>query len=164
MTRSEPHDGAALTDPSRNAASDDRPVPGDDDGTIDDNGTIDGDDTIDGDVEPEPTGLRSEGGRREIVVPLRLYKTVTVFSTLITVVLFLVGFTLVDAATLQISFVRTTVVYVLGTVGLAFAEDVLAALLATVGIACILFGTAVYVLGTRFRAQGMGKPQEDSSE
>lgn len=127
--------------------------------------TYDGSPTSDeNDVEPEPTGIQTKDGRREIVVPLRLYKTVTVFSTLITVALFLVGFTLVDAATLQISFVRTTIVYAIETAGLEVAEDVLAASLATLGIACILFGTAVYVLGTRFRAQGMGKPQEDTSE
>ncbi|MFC6752767.1 DUF7315 family membrane protein [Halorubrum tibetense] len=116
------------------------------------------------DPRNEPVGPRVGPDGREIVVPLRLYKTVTAFSTLAAVVAYFIGFTLVDAATLQVSFIRATIVYLLGVVGLAPAEGVLTAVLAIVGIGSILFGTAVYVLGTRFRAQGMGKAQEDSSE
>ncbi len=116
------------------------------------------------DSRNEPIGPRVGPNGREIVVPLRLYKTVTALSTLVAVVAYFVGFTLVDAATLQVSFVRAIVVYVLDTVGAAPSEGVLTALLAIAGIGMILFGTAVYVLGTRFRAQGMGKAQEDSSE
>jgi hypothetical protein len=36
--------------------------------------------------------------------------------------------------------------------------------LAITGIAFIIAGTAVYVLGTRFRGRGMGKSQDDSGE
>ncbi len=116
------------------------------------------------DPRNEPVGPQVGPDGREIVVPLRLYKTVTVFSTLAAIVTFFIGFTLVDAATLQISFVRTTILFVFEAAGIGLSEDVLTALLAISGITSILLGTAIYVLGTRFRAQGMGKAQEDSSE
>lgn len=112
----------------------------------------------------EPTGPRIGPDGREIVIPFRLYKAVTVFSTLAAVIAYLIGFTLVDAATLQISFLRTTIVYLLNSAGFYPPDDVLVAVLAITGIAFLLAGTAVYVLGTRFRGQGMGKSQDDSSE
>ncbi|MFC7186106.1 DUF7315 family membrane protein [Halorubrum yunnanense] len=116
------------------------------------------------DPRSEPTGPRAGTEGREVVVPFRLYKAVTVFSTLAAVVAYLIGFTLVDAATLQISFVRTTIVYLLNSAGLYPSKDALVAVLAIAGIAFIVGGTAVYVLGTRFRGQGMGKSQDDSGE
>ena len=116
------------------------------------------------DPRSEPTGPRVGADGREIVVPFRLYKAVTVFSTLAAVVAYLIGFTLVDAATLQISFVRTTIVYLLNSAGLYPSQDALVAALAITGIAFIVAGTAVYVLGTRFRGQGMGKSQDGSDE
>ncbi|EMA69729.1 hypothetical protein C461_02341 [Halorubrum aidingense JCM 13560] len=112
----------------------------------------------------EPTGPRDGPDGREVVVPFRLYKAVTVFSTLAAVVAYFVGFTLIDAATLQISFVRTTIVYLLNSAGLYPSDDVLVATLAITGIGFIIAGTAVYVLGTRFRGRGMGKSQDDASE
>ncbi|MFC6614964.1 hypothetical protein ACFQAS_08390 [Halopenitus salinus] len=112
----------------------------------------------------EPTGPNVGPGGREIVVPLRLYKTITVFSTLIAVVTFVFGFVLIDAATLQVSLLRSAIAGVLGAVGLSLSEGVLTAVLALSGVCSILLGSAIYVLGTRFRAQGMGKPQEDSDE
>jgi len=116
------------------------------------------------DPRNEPTGPRVGPDGREIVVPFRLYKAVTVFSTLAAVVAYFIGFTLIDAATLQISFVRTTIVYLLNTVGLFPSDDVLVAGFAIIGITFIIAGTAVYVLGTRFRGRGMGKSQDDSTE
>jgi hypothetical protein len=116
------------------------------------------------DPRSEPTGPRIGPDGREVVVPFRIYKAVTVFSTLAAVVAYLIGFTLVDAATRQISFVRTTIVYLLNSAGLYPSDDALVAVLAITGIAFILGGTAVYVLGTRFRGQGMGKSQDDSGE
>lgn len=77
---------------------------------------------------------RGRRGRRDIVVPMRLYKTITVFSTLIAVV------------------------------GVVLADGLLSTALAVVGLSIIAFGAVVYTLGTRFRAQGMGKSQEDSGE
>lgn len=116
------------------------------------------------DPRNEPTGPRVGPDGREIVVPFRLYKAVTVFSTLAAVVAYLIGFTLIDAATLQISFVRTTIVYLINSAGIYPSDDALVAVLAITGIGFLVLGTAVYVLGTRFRGQGMGKPQDDSSE
>lgn len=116
------------------------------------------------DPRSEPTGPQVGPDGREIVVPFRLYKSVTVFSTLAAVVAYLIGFTLVDAATLQISFVRTAIVYLLNSAGLFPSNDLLVATLVITGIAFLVAGTTVYVLGTRFRGQGMGKPQGDSSE
>jgi len=114
-----------------------------------------------GATEERAAGRR---GRRDVEVPMRLYKTVTVFSTLIAVVGVVLGFVLLDAATLQVSLLRRAVVGALALVGLDPAGDVLSAVLAGAGLACIGFGAAVYVLGTRFRARGMGKSQEDSPE
>ncbi|SDY30023.1 DUF7315 family membrane protein [Halopenitus persicus] len=116
------------------------------------------------DAEPEPTGPTEGPGGREIVVPLRLYKTVTVFSTLIAIIAFVGGFILIDAATLQVSLLRTVIGGALASVGLTPSADVLTAALAAAGLVSIVFGSAVYVFGTRFRARGMGKSQEDSGE
>ena len=116
------------------------------------------------DPRDEPTGPRIGPDGREVVVPFRMYKAVTVFSTLAAVIAYLIGFTLIDAATRQISFFRTTVVYLLNSAGLYPSDDTLVAALAITGIAFIIGGTAVYVLGTRFRGQGMGKSQDDSGE
>ena len=117
-------------------------------------------------ADEEPATDRDEGrrGRRDVEVPMRLYKTVTVFSTLIAVLGVVLGFVLLDAATLQVSLLRRAVVGGLSLVGLDPAAAVLSAVLAGAGLACIGFGAAVYVLGTRFRARGMGKSQEDSGE
>lgn len=116
------------------------------------------------DPRNEPTGPRAGPDGREIVVPFRLYKVVTVFTTLAAVIAYLIGFTLIDAATLQISFVRTAIVYVLNSAGLYPSEDLLVGALAITGLTFLVTGTAVYVLGTRFRGRGMGKSQDDSNE
>ncbi|MFC7204275.1 hypothetical protein ACFQJC_12180 [Haloferax namakaokahaiae] len=106
----------------------------------------------------------SRRGRRDIVVPMRLYKTVTVFSTLIAVTSVVLGFVFLDAATLQVSALRAVIIGVLGFVGLTVADGVLSTVLAIVGLGVIAFGSVVYTIGTRFRAHGMGKSQEDSGE
>jgi hypothetical protein len=103
--------------------------------------------------EGPATGRR---GRRDVVVPLRLYKTVTVFSTLLAVLAVVIGFTLLDAATLRVSLVRGLVVGALSAVGLRPPADVLGAALAVAGLATIGLGAGVYTLGTRFRTAGMG--------
>ncbi|MFB6079871.1 MAG: hypothetical protein ABEJ81_02545 [Haloferacaceae archaeon] len=121
--------------------------------------------TADPDPDPDsdsPEG--GDGGRREVVVPLRLYKTVTVFSTLLAVVAVVFGFTLLDAATLQMSILRRLIVAGLTAVGLAPASKLLSASLAVLGLAVIGLGAGVYMLGTRFRARQMGNAQEDGNE
>ena len=107
-------------------------------------------------------GTRTAG--RDVVVPMRLYKTVTVFSTLIAVVSVVFGFMLLDAATLNVSFLSAIATGVFGLIGVGVADGVLSTLLAAVGLGAIGFGGGVYVVGTRFRAEGMGKPQDDSAE
>ena len=106
----------------------------------------------------------AETGGRDVVVPMRLYKTVTVFSTLIAVVCVVFGFMLLDAATLNVSFLGSIVTGGLAFVGVTVADGVLSALFAAVGLGVIGLGAGVYVVGTRFRAAGMGKSQEDSDE
>ena len=119
----------------------------------------------DGDAD-EQGGVRETGadGRRDVVVPMRLYKTVTVFSTLIAIVGVVLGFVLLDAATIRLSLLRRVVLGVLRAIGVVPPETVLSAVLAALGLAAIGVGAAVYVLGTRFRAHGMGNPQEDADE
>ena len=85
---------------------------------------------------------------REVVVPLRLYKTVTVFTTLIAIAGFVGGFMLLDAATNTAS---------------APIDEVNPAL-AVAGLLLIAAGSAVWIYGTRFRAAGMGKPKDESGE
>jgi len=121
----------------------------------------------DGDTqERDDTRVRvhDADGRRDVVVPMRLYKTVTVFSTLIAIVGVVLGFVLLDAATIRLSLLRRVVVGGLRAVGVVPPDTALNAVLAVLGLASIGFGAGVYVLGTRFRARGMGNPQEDADE
>ncbi|WP_416839026.1 hypothetical protein [Haloferax sp. DFSO52] len=106
----------------------------------------------------------SRRGRRDIVVPMRLYKTITVFSTLIAVISVVLGFVFLDAATLQVSALRAVISSILAFVGVDVGDGILSSALAIVGLSIIAFGAVVYTLGTRFRARGMGKSQEDSGE
>ncbi|MFC6826302.1 DUF7315 family membrane protein [Halopelagius fulvigenes] len=109
-------------------------------------------------------GSTTRDGRRDVVVPMRLYKTVTVFSTLIAVVCVVFGFMLLDAATLNVSFLGGIVRGGLSAIGVSVGDGVLSTALAVVALGIIGFGAGVYTLGTRFRARGMGKSQEDSNE
>jgi len=117
------------------------------------------------DAEHEPpTDTDTGSSGRDVVVPMRLYKTVTVFSTLIAVVCVVFGFMLLDAATLNVSFLGNIVTGVLALVGVGVGEGILSTAFAVGGLGIIGFGAGVYVVGTRFRAEGMGKSQEDSDE
>ncbi|MFB6131328.1 MAG: hypothetical protein ABEJ28_10965 [Salinigranum sp.] len=95
---------------------------------------------------------------------MRVYKTVTVFSTLLAVVFVVVGFTFLDAATLQLSAIRQLVDAALAALGLAIPGNVVAGVLAAIGLLAIGFGAAVYIIGARFKPRGMGNSQEDSDE
>jgi hypothetical protein len=119
----------------------------------------DADDTVSSDAD-----VTSATGRRDVVVPMRVYKTVTVFSTLLAVLGVVVGFVLLDAATIRLSLLRRLVAGALLAVGVTPPETVLSAVLAVLGVAAIAFGAGVYVLGTRFRARGMGNAQEAAAE
>jgi len=103
------------------------------------------DDPADAAGDPES----AEGSRsRDVVVPLRVYKTVTVFSTLFAVVLVLAGFVMLDVATNRATAPISEIDPILGSLGL----------LALVG------GAAIYAFSTRFRAEGMGKSKDGSDE
>jgi hypothetical protein len=84
----------------------------------------------------------------DVVVPLRLYKTVTVFSTLFAVVLVLGGFLLLDVATDR------------ARAPLSEVDPVLS----IVGLLAFVAGAAIYAFSTRFRAEGMGKPKDEADE
>jgi len=83
----------------------------------------------------------STSGGREVRVPIRLYKTVTVFSTLIAVGTVITGFLVLDVATQRASASLSEVNPLLAVLGLAF----------------IAGGGAVYAFSTRFQAEEMGK-------
>lgn len=163
------------------------------------------------------------GGDGDVVVSTDLYKTITVFSTLIAVVFVVVGFLFLDAATGAIDRTlwlgwllgllaplpaylayrrlrpaagaaeRAVAVLVLyhvslfGVPGLVGAlvglppavpgvpalvhagltaapvgDGLLEAGFVLVGLALIGAGAAVYILGTRFRTEGMGNPKDDA--
>lgn len=96
-----------------------------------------------------------EEGRREglvrtddggVIVPLPVYKTVTVTATLLAVLAVVGGFVLLDTATDR---------------GRAAPEEVDAGL-ALAGLVAIVGAAVVYAFGTRFRAAGMGSDKADA--
>jgi hypothetical protein len=89
-----------------------------------------------------------DNGRRDVVVPVRVYKTVTVFSTLFAILAVVGGFILVDVATNRAS---------------APVSEIDAPV-AIAGIGLILAGTVVYAFSTRFRTEEMGKSKDDAAE
>ncbi|MFB6253703.1 MAG: hypothetical protein ABEI06_03755 [Halobacteriaceae archaeon] len=87
-------------------------------------------------------------GRREVIVPDRVYRAITVFSTLFAMIAVVGGFMLLDRATN-----RST-----AQVG---DINILQALLA---LLIMIIGAIVYVYGTRFQAEGMEKDKEITTE
>jgi cytochrome c biogenesis factor len=85
------------------------------------------------------TGPVTREGRREVIVPPRLYKAVTVFSTLIAVAGVVLGFVLIDEATAR------------ATRPLAEVNVPLALL----GLGLIVGSALQYAYAQRFRAAGM---------
>jgi len=115
----------------------------------------------------EPTAdetVSPNSGRRDVVVPMRLYKTITVFSTLIAALSILAGFILLDAATLEVSVLRGVIVAAIGVVGITPDQSLLSGLLGVAGLSLMALGSGVFILSSRFRADGMGNSQEDSDE
>lgn len=92
------------------------------------------------------TPASDDTGRRDVVVPMRVYKAVTVFTTLFAVAAVLGGFVLLDVATDR------------AQASLAEIQP----LVALAGIGLIVAGAAAYAFSTRFRAAGMGKSKDDS--
>ena len=104
------------------------------------------------------------GADGDVVVPMELYKVVTVFSTLIAVFCVVFGFILLDAATLDTSLLRRALVDVLTAAGLSVGEGFFEIGFALAGVALIGLGAGTYVMGTRFRAEEMGNPKDDADQ
>ena len=98
--------------------------------------------------DPPLIQSNSDGAQREVVVPLRLYKTVTVFSTLIAVFSVVGGFILVDVATNRASAPASEI-------------DVPVAI---GGVGLIPAGNVGYLFSSRFSAERVGETIEDASE
>ncbi|USZ68728.1 hypothetical protein NGM10_03075 [Halorussus salilacus] len=100
------------------------------------------------DSSTDDADTEGETRAREVVVPLRLYKVVTVFSTMFAVAFVVGGFVVLDTATQRAS----------------LDIEEINVPLAVLGVAMIVAGSVVYAFSTRFRAEGMGKPKDGSDE
>lgn len=89
-----------------------------------------------------------DGGSRDVVVPLDVYKRVTVFSTLFAVACVVGGFVALDAATNRTQAPLSEV-------------DPVVALL---GLGLIALGGGTYAFATRFRAEGMGNAKDETDQ
>lgn len=106
-------------------------------------------DTGEQDVEDaDATDSDQQVDESGVVVPLRVYKTVTVFSTLLSFLFVVSGFIVLDAATDRAS---------------APIEEI-DPVLAVVGVISIAFGAAVYAFSARFRSRGMGNAKDRTDE
>ncbi|WP_135805656.1 DUF7315 family membrane protein [Halorussus marinus] len=103
---------------------------------------------MDSSIDDTDTDADPEASAREVVVPLQLYKVVTVFSTMFAVGFVVGGFIVLDTATQR------------ARLSIAEADVPLAIL----GVVMIAAGAVVYAFSTRFRAEGMGKPKDGSDE
>jgi hypothetical protein len=92
--------------------------------------------------------MSDESRGRDVVVPERLYKSVTVFSTLFAVVAVVGGFIALDVAT---------------NAGRAAPADV-NVFVAVLGVLLIAAGGLVYAFASRFRASGMAKDKDSGDE
>jgi hypothetical protein len=110
-----------------------------------DSDPVDADATDSDPVDADATDVGDSDGR-DVVVPMRVYKSITVFTTLFAVFSVVGGFVLLDTATDR------------ARAPLSEVDPILA----LVGIGLILSGAAVYAFSTRFRADGMGKSKDDT--
>lgn len=113
----------------------------------------------DTDSEPTETGRQDDGS---IVLPMRLYKGVTVFSTLLATALVVLGFFMFDAATHPANPLREGAVWLVGVSGWTPPSGAVDVAFGLVGVAIVLVGAGSYVLGTRFKAEGMVGDEESS--
>jgi hypothetical protein len=143
-------------------ASDEPPVDAQTDDAMGEQPTNDtASDPAPGDDEWEPDDpTRVDDGT--VVVPMRMYKGITVFSTLVATFLVVLGFFLFDAATQAGNPVRRAVVWLVGLVGAVPPSGLLDVGFGLAGIAAILLGAGSYVLGTRFKtAEMLGDGDEE---
>lgn len=129
-----------------------------------DDSPADAETTAAGEAGADDEGSSDPSPDRDVVVPLRLYKTVTVFSTLIAILCVVGGFLLLDAATLRASLLRQVVESLLAALGVEPAPSVLSAAFAVAGLVVVGLGAAIYVFGTRFRAPGMAGDASEREE
>ncbi|WP_435063099.1 DUF7315 family membrane protein [Halobaculum sp. EA56] len=156
------NDPAVAADPDTGGGGDAGPVAG---GT--DHGpeaASDGDTAAGRPDDPDAPRASGAGRARDVVVPIALYKRVTAYATLTAVVAVVFGFVMLDAATLQVSLTRRFVVGLFGLAGVVPPETLLTALFSLLGLGSIAFGAGVYVLGSRFRAAGMGAENGNSQD
>jgi hypothetical protein len=121
------------------------PADGDPDAEADGGTTTDPGPDPDAGSNPDADGSTDA---RTVVVPTRVYKSVTVFSTLFAVVAVVAGFVSLDAATNRAS------------VSLSEADPVLA----LSGVGLIVLGAVTYAFSTRFKAAEMGNAKDDDDE
>jgi hypothetical protein len=102
----------------------------------------------DASVENETTDTTAGANatRRDVVVPLRVYKAVSVFSTLFAILAIVAGFITLDAATNR------------GTAELSAVDPIIA----LAGLGAMVLGAVVYAFSTRFRTAGMGPDGGDT--
>lgn len=106
-------------------------------------------DVVSGRVTDCEDGAVSDGeGDRDVEVPMRVYKSITVFTTMFAILTVVIGFVLLDSATNR------------ATASLSDIQP----LAALAGIGLIVVGAAAYAFSTRFRAEGMGKSKDDTDE
>ncbi len=98
-------------------------------------------------MQPDDDGDGSVADR-DVIVPLRVYKTVVVFSTLFAVGFVVAGFMALDTATQRANAPPSEV-------------DVP---IAALGIGLIAAGGLVYAFASRFRAPGMGTTKTDDGQ
>ena len=108
--------------------------------------------------------MADEGGSRDVAVPMPLYKTITVFSTLLAVLGVVLGFVLLDASVMRGGVVRVVVDAALSVFDVRVAPELWTRaqpVFAVLGVASIGLGSTAYVLGSRFRAEGMGDDENE---
>lgn len=113
------------------------------------------------DSDPDRTGRREDG---TIVVPMRMYKGITVFSTLLATVLVVLGFVCFDAATRTDHLLRVSLRWVFEAVGVTPSVSVLNVLFGLLGVGLIVLGAGSYILGTRFKTEGMVEGGDDGED
>lgn len=90
-----------------------------------------------------------------IVVPMRVYKGITVFSTLVATALVVGGFFMFDAATRLDNPIRETTVWAIGLTGWTPTVGAVNVAFGLLGVGVLLLGAGSYVLGTRFKTTEM---------
>lgn len=90
-----------------------------------------------------------------VVVPMRVYKGVTVFSTLLATALVVLGFFMFDAATRLDNPIREMAVWAVGLTGWTPSTGAVNVAFGLLGVAVLLVGAGSYILGTRFKTAEM---------